>query len=212
MFQTPAGIGISTAFRHMDMHTHPQSGGEIGGGGQRLIGTGECRMDANHAPAARSDETLALGQTPPRRIGHMGGSRAERARLPLHGNGPEAGVSIRNTIGTYNPDTYFGARVGDDIETALDGIGTFMMINDGGGTAFKGFQSPEFGRPLQHLQVEGTVEPPPHLLQDGGKVWRGPGRRGHATGQGRIEVMMCADKPGRGGSHTSHTMGLRQMC
>ena len=108
-------------------------------------------MHADHAPAAGPDETLTLGQTAMRRSSHAGGSWAERARLPLYGNGAKAGMTIRNTIGTDNPNTHLGAGVGDDIETALDGIGTFMMIDDGGGAAFQSFQSTEFGGPLQHL-------------------------------------------------------------
>ena len=51
------------------------------------------------------------------------------------------------------------------------------------------------------IEVERQVEPPPDLVEDLGEVRRRAGRRRHPPGERRVEVVVRADQPGRGGAH-----------
>jgi len=110
---------------------------------------------SHHAAAAGPQEPLVLGQAAAGAVGP---------------------VAVGDAVGAHNPDAHGGAGVGDDVEAAVDGVGTLVVVDDGGGPRFERFQGTERRRPPDHLEVEGGVETPPDLLQDLDEGLRRSGR------------------------------------
>ena len=69
------------------------------------------------------------------------------------------------------------------------------MIDDRRTPRLERFERTELGRPLQHLEIERRVEPPPDLFEHVEKRRRCAGRSGHPSREGRIQVVVGADEP-----------------
>ena len=153
----------------MHVHTNLVVGGELRSGSDRVIGAGEGCMQPDHAPAAFTKETVILGQA----SGCAFGS-----------------VAIGDAIGTIHPHTNFGTRLSDDAERPIDCIRRFVMVDDRGTSALERFERAKFGRPVNRVFVERTVETPPHQLEDFHESRRRAGRGWHTSGQGRVQMVM----------------------
>ena len=71
------------------------------------------------------------------------------------------------------------------------------MVDDRGRSTLERLQRAQHRRPPDHLEVEGAVEPPPHELEDLGKLSGRARRCGHPPSQGRVEVVVSADEAAR---------------
>src|ERR1700730_17707927 len=78
------------------------------------------------------------------------------------------------------------------------------MVDDERRTPLEGLARGQRGGPPDHLEVEGGVETPPHLLEDLGERGRGARRRRHPPGEGRVQVVVAADERGGAGARRAH--------
>ena len=108
--QPIGGVGVGGAFRHVNVHTHVVPAGQVGRRGQRVIGAGEGRVDADVATAACGEVALVLCE----------------AAL-----GPVGAVTVGDAVAAAHPHADLGARPGNHVERALDGVGRLVMIHDG---------------------------------------------------------------------------------
>ena len=165
--------------------------------GRRLqggVGAGEGGVDAHEAASPGAQEPLVLLQPAPRPIGP---------------------VTVGDAVGEPGAHPDLGAGLGDDVQAALDGVGRFVVVHDGGGAALQRLEGAEHGGPADHLQVQRAVQAPPDELQDLLEVAGRPRRGGHAAGQRRVQVVVRADESRGQGCHphTSASLlpGLRRL-
>ena len=71
------------------------------------------------------------------------------------------------------------------------------MVDDRRGARLQALQGAEHGRVVNDVEVEGAVEAPPDQLEDVGEALWGAWRGRHPPRQGRVQVMVGADQPGR---------------
>jgi hypothetical protein len=171
--QAGAGRHIHGVFGHVDVHARPdvarQPDHRLQGGGRKS----EASMGTDEAVAAGTKKPLIFCQTGPRSVGS---------------------VAIGHLVTTPHPHAHLGTGGGDDIQRPVDGVGRTVVVDDAGRARFEGLQGSKHGRPADHLHIERPVEPPPDQLQDLAELRRHPRRRGHASGQGRIQVMVAANQ------------------
>ena len=105
----------------------------------------ERGVHADHPPPSGAQEPLVLGQP------------ALGTIVP---------VAIGDAVCAHHADADLAARVGDDVERAIDGRGRLVMVDDRSGAALERLERAEHRRPPDHLEVERGIEPPPHLLED----------------------------------------------
>ncbi len=151
--QSSAGGDVGRTFGDVDVHADAEVGGQPGGGLQRLVSARERGVDADQPAAAGAQEALVLGET---------------------ALGPLGAVTVGHAVGAHDADADLGARLGDHVEAAVDGVGALVVIDDPGRAAQQRLDRTETRRRAQHVEVEGGVEPPPDLLEDLAEVRRQP--------------------------------------
>ena len=112
------------------------------------------------------------------------------------GQCPFGAVAIGDLVTEDRADAELCEGVGDDVERAVDEVGRRMVVNDRGRASQERVEPAAKGRSPDRSFVEGTVEPPPHPLEDLGEV---PGRGQpvrHAPGQSRVQVVVGAHVAG----------------
>ncbi len=166
----------------------PRSAARPGHRVERLVAQREAGVGADQAPAAGLEEPFVLGQP---------------------GLGALGPVAVGDLVGAHDPHAHLGAGLGDDVERAVDGGRGGVVVDDGRGPRLQGLDRPQQRRPAHQLQVEGGVEPPPHLVEDLGEARRRLRRGRHAPGQGRVQVVVGADQAGRGGRRAAAVIGRR---
>ena len=166
----------------MDVDADPQVGGEPGGRRQRVVGARERGVHADHAAAAGAQEALVLGEAAAGAVG---------------------AVAVGDAVGAHDADADLGARVGDDVEAALDGVRALVVVDDPGRAGEQRLDGAEARAGAQHVEVERGVEAPPDLLEDLAEVARRRRRRRHPPGERRVEVVVGAHQPRRLGGHRS---------
>ena len=158
--QAGAGVGVGWALGDVDVDADAEIGGQSRGGGQRVVGARERGVHADHPPPTGAHEALVLGQPAARPVGP---------------------VAVGDAVRTHARDADLGARLGDHVEAALDRVRALVMVDDAGGAAHQRLGGAEAGAGPDHVEVEGCVEAPPHLLEDLMRSRVGVGRwRRHA--------------------------------
>ena len=158
----------------------PRSRGQAGGRRERVVGARERGVDADEAAPAGAQEALVLGQA---------------------ATGAVGAVAVGDAVGADDADADLGTGVGDDVEAALDGVRALVVIDDAGRPGEQRFDGAEPGARSQHVEVEGGVEPPPHLLEDLQEVVGRRRRRRHPARQRRVQVVMGTHEPRGGRAH-----------
>ena len=182
--QPGAGVGVGRALGDVHVHADAEVSGQSRGRGQRVVGARERGVHADHPPPTGADEALVLGQPAAGAVGP---------------------VAVGDAVRTHHGHADLGARLGDHVEAALDRVRALVMVDDAGGAAHQRLGGAEAGARPDHVEVEGGVEAPPHLLEDRCEVG-GRGRRGrHPARQRRVQVVVGADETGRGGAHGERT-------
>ena len=138
-------VDVADALADVDVDADPQVLGQAGGRAQGFVRAGEGGVDPHQAPTAGPDEALVLGEAAPGAVGP---------------------VAIGDPVGEQRPDPDLGARLGDHVEAALDGVGGLVVVDDRGRAVLERLEGAEHRRPADHLEVEGRVEAPPDLLED----------------------------------------------
>ncbi len=159
----------------VDVHSDAVLGGELGGGRQRVVGARERGMDTNHPPPAGGEVAVVLVEAAPGAVGPM---------------------AVGDAVRRAHPHADFSARVGDDRQRAFDRVRRLVMVDDRRAAAFERLERAELGRPLDQVEVEGAVEPPPDELEDLAEPGRHARRCRHAARQRRVEVVVGADHAG----------------
>ncbi len=103
---------------------------------------------------------------------------------------PSGAVPVGDAVRAHHPHADLGARVGDDVRLPSIAFGLSWWSTIAVVPHSSASSAPSSGRPAHHLEVEGDVEPPPHLLEDLEEVVGRRGRRRHAPGQRRVEVVV----------------------
>ncbi len=112
---------------------------------------------------------------------------------------------------TRTPTSRHAVR--DHVERALDRRWRLVMVDDRSRSTLERLERAEHRRPLQHLEVERDVEPPPHLLEDLDERRRRARGRRHAASERRVQVMVRADETGRRRAHAgTHQRGVTRRC
>ena len=197
---SPGGC-VLRPFAHVHVDADAQPVSQIAGRGQRLVGTGEGGMDTYVPAAAAAQVALVLGQTTASSVGHGEGNWRAGRRLGRDRQQSGCRVAVGHAVTRVYPHAHFGARGGDHLQAAFDGVGALVMVDDARGAPLERFERAELGRPLDHLEVERAVEAPPHLFENLAEPAGLDGRRRHAPSQCRVQVMVGAHESGSGGRH-----------
>ena len=81
------------------------------------------------------------------------------------------------------------------LKRALDGVRRRVMVDDRRRPSLERLERTEHRRPPDHLEIKGTVEPPPHELEDLLEVVGVPAVGPACRGQEPNKVMVAADEP-----------------
>ena len=79
-------------------------------------------------------------------------------------------MAVGHAVGAHDADADLGTRLGDHVEAALDGVRALVVVDDAGRAGEQRLDGAETGARPQDVEVEGGVEAPPDLLEDGGEV------------------------------------------
>ena len=174
-FEACRSVDVADTLADVNMDSDAEVLGESGRSLKRFVTAGEGGVDTDQRLAALLDEALVLFESAAGALGP---------------------VAIRDAVSTQDTHPDCGAGIGDHREGAFDGIGGLVVVDDRGGARLQRLERTELGGPVEHVEIEGSVEAPPDLLQDLLEVrWR-LWRRRHAAGKRRVEVMMGADQSG----------------
>ena len=174
--QPLSSVGVWRAFGNMDVDADAVAAGEVRRSSQGVVGAGERRVYADVSPTPSGEEAIVLREAAPR---------------------PIDAVTVGDAVAAADAHSDLGAGRCDDIERAFDGIGRFVVVNDRSAAGLQRFERAEFRRPLQHLEIERSVEAPPHQLEDLSEAaWRARRRR-HSPRQRRVQVMVRAHQARR---------------
>ncbi len=178
--QAVGRAGVGGVLADVDVDADAEVPGQPDDRVERVVRQGEAGVRPDQAPAPGPQEPLVLGQA---------------------GLGPVGAVAVGDLVGAHHPDADLGAGLGDDVEAAVDRGGGGVVVDDGGRARLERLDRAEQRRPAHELEVEGQVEPPPHLVEDLREVGGRGRRRRHAPGERGVEVVVRADEPGGGGRH-----------
>ncbi len=156
------GAGVVRTLGDVDVHPDAVAGGEFGGRGERVVGAGECGVHADHAPPTLAQESIVLLQAPTCAVG---------------------AVTVGDPVARDHAHADLGAGVGDHTQRSLDRVRRLVVVDDRRAAGFERFERAELGRPLEHLEIERCVEPPPDLLEHAQEGRGHIRRRRHAPRQ-----------------------------
>ena len=153
-------VDVVASLGDVDVHADTEIVGQTGGGLERGVGAGECRVHADMPSSPGAQEALVLGEPGTSAIDTM---------------------PISDAVGAVDAHADLRTRLSDQIEAALDGARRLVVVDDRRASRFEGLERAEHGGPADHLRIERDVESPPHELEDREEVGGRARRRRHAA-------------------------------
>jgi hypothetical protein len=145
---------------------------QLGGRGQRVVGAGEGRVQADDPARER---VMARG------LGEAGG-------LAQAGLGVGVAVAIGGAVAEHRAQAERAGLLGDDVERAVDGARRLVVVDQRGHAGAQRLHRAHRRRAGQGLGVERAIQPPPHVLEDGAERGRGRRRPGHPARERAVQV------------------------
>ncbi len=199
--QACGSLRVVDRLGNMYVHAHVQRCGQVCGRGDGFIAAGECGMESDHAGLARADVTLALLETA------LGTFRHRGKRGYLLVQRVVVAPAIRCSVARAHTNPYLAAGAVDRLQRSLDGAGRFMVIHDAGGSRQYCLDCTEFCRPVDGVEVEGSIEAPPYEFEHVGETCGDASRCRHASSHGGVQVVVGVDQTGCHAEHVCSVCG-----
>jgi hypothetical protein len=183
--EASGGAGVVGSLGDVDMDPDAEVGGEPSRGGEGVVRARERGVDADQSLAAGTQEALVLGEATAGAVGP---------------------VAVGDAVGADDPHADVGTGVSDHVERALDRVGALVVVDDRGRAGEQRLDGAQAGARPQHVEVEGSVEAPPDLLEDLPERGRRDRRGGHAARQRRVQVVVGADQAGGLAAHRANVV------
>jgi len=119
------------------------------------------------------------------------------AILRQAGLGPCRAVSICRFVAEHRAKADVRDALLDPIETAVDGVGGGVVVDQRRRAAAEGIERADAGAGLDRFGVQCPVQTPPDKFKNLVKVFRGDRRRGHPGGEGGVEMGVTVDEAGQ---------------